>query len=78
MQASRGVSVADAQFTKSALTFYIEAARHALNCPTIHGLLMPSAHHFRLPERSGPVLESVSGSRCVYRIFEVTLYLSGN
>jgi hypothetical protein len=30
MQESREVSAADFQFTKSALTFYIEAARHAL------------------------------------------------
>jgi hypothetical protein len=52
MQESREVSAADVQFTKSALTFYIEAARHALpvaNLPQFHECIRAVERHRDYP-----------------------------
>jgi hypothetical protein len=52
MQESREVSAADFQFTKSALTFYIEATRHALpvaNRPQFHACIRAVELHRDYP-----------------------------
>jgi hypothetical protein len=52
MQVSREVSAADLQFTKSALTFYIEAARRALpvaNLPQFHACIRAVERHRDYP-----------------------------
>jgi hypothetical protein len=52
MQESREVSAADFQFTQSALTFYIEAARHALhvaNLPQFHACIRAVEWHRDYP-----------------------------
>ena len=52
MKESREVSAADVQFTKSALTFYTEAARHALpvaNLPQFHECIRAFERHRDYP-----------------------------
>jgi hypothetical protein len=52
MQQSRELSVADAQFTKSALTYYIESAKHAIpaaNLPEFVACIQAIARHRDIP-----------------------------